>query len=67
MISLVVNGKNCELEAPTPLNDYLRRAGLADRRIAVAVNGVVLRKEEFEGTLLQQDDRVEIVRPVGGG
>jgi len=33
----------------------------------VAVNGVVLRKEEFEGTLLQQDDRVEIVRPVGGG
>lgn len=67
MISLVVNGRSCELEGPMPLIDYLQHAGLADRRIAVAVNGVVLRKEEFQGTLLQQDDRVEIVRPVGGG
>jgi thiamine biosynthesis protein ThiS len=33
----------------------------------VAVNGEVLRREEFPATQLSDGDRVEIVRPVGGG
>ena len=67
MISVAINGKRYELDGPTPLTEYLRQAGLAGRRMAVAVNGVVLRKEELEKSVLRQDDRVEIVRPVGGG
>jgi len=67
MISLTINGKKVELEGPTPLTEYLADRGLAGRRIAVAVNGVVVRSEQHASVTLGEGDRVEIVRPVGGG
>ncbi len=67
MISVVVNGKETELEAPMPLLEYLESKGLAERRIAVALNGEVLRKEEHSGVVVGDGDRLEIVLPVGGG
>lgn len=66
-VSVTVNGRKLELEGPTRLLDYLTEQGLADRRIAVAVNGTVLRREEFGGVTLSDGDSLEIVRPVGGG
>ena len=67
MISLTINGKKVELEGPTPLTEYLAGMGLAGRRIAVAVNGAVVRSEQHASVTLGEGDRVEIVRPVGGG
>jgi sulfur carrier protein len=67
MIAVTVNGRRLEMDGPTRLVDYLQARGLAERRIAVAVNGTVLRREEFEGVVLADGDRLEIVRPVGGG
>ena len=67
MISVVVNGKPEELEAPIALVEFLESKGLAGRRIAVAHNGEVLRKEEYAGATVDEGDRLEIVSPVGGG
>jgi len=67
MITLVINGRELELEHPTTLVEYLDGKGLLGRAIAVAVNGTVLRRDEYEGVKLSEGDRVEIVRPVGGG
>ncbi|MBI2965533.1 MAG: sulfur carrier protein ThiS [Chloroflexi bacterium] len=67
MIAVTINGRKFDLEGPTRLVDYLASRGLAGRPIAVAVNGTVLRKEEFQGVTLADGDRLEIVRPVGGG
>ena len=67
MISLTINGKKVELEGPTPLPEYLEGKGLAGRQIAVAVNGDVVPREQHDSVMLRAGDRVEIVRPVGGG
>ena len=67
MISLTINGKTVELDGPTPLTEYLESSGLAGRRIAVAVNGDVIPREQHASVTLGDGDRVEIVRPVGGG
>ncbi|MBI4305291.1 MAG: sulfur carrier protein ThiS [Chloroflexi bacterium] len=67
MITVTINGKKYEMAGPTGLIDYLRSRGLADRQIAVAVNGTVVRKEDFDGITLCDGDQLEIVRPVGGG
>ena len=67
MISLTINGKRVELEGPTPLPEYLESNGLAGRQIAVAVNGDVVPRELHASVMLTAGDRVEIVRPVGGG
>ena len=67
MISVTVNGKDRKLERPTALLSYLDSLGVNLSHIAVAYNGVVLRKEEFPQVTLSEGDRVEIVRAVGGG
>ena len=67
MITVVINGKDEELDRPTPLVDFLESKGLAERRIAVARNGAVLRRDTYEGVVIESGDRIEIVLPVGGG
>lgn len=67
MITVQINGKDAELAADQTVEQYLESKGLAGRSLAVAVNGTVLRREELPVTLLTDGDRVEIVRPVGGG
>lgn len=67
MITLTVNGKSRELEKTTPLVQFLNEHEIDSRFVAVAHNGTVLRREEFEDIVLNEGDVVEIVRPVGGG
>ena len=67
MITLTINGKERTLEAPTPLVDYLDSLEVNIHSIAVAHNGMVIRREEFDDVTLAEGDEVEIVRAVGGG
>ena len=67
MIVLQVNGKRVELDGPTPLSDYLERLGTDPRTIAVEHNGEIVERAGYATVVLREDDRVEIVRMVGGG
>ncbi len=67
MITLTINGATQELDAPITIAQYLDTLGLAGRYVAVARNGDVLERDTFASVTLEQGDRVEIVRPVGGG
>lgn len=67
MITLVVNGKQVELEAPIPLVLYLEKLGVNPRAVAVEHNGEIVQRAKFAAVVLEEGDRVEIVRMVGGG
>jgi len=67
MIRLTINGKQRELEAPTPLLTFLERHGINPHVIAVEYNGEILKRERFSEITLREGDRVEIVHMVGGG
>ena len=67
MISLVINGRDRRLEAPVTVAEYLDSLGLDSQHVAVARNGDVLAREQFGHVVLAEGDRLEIVRPVGGG
>jgi sulfur carrier protein len=67
MITLQVNGKQVELEAPIPLVLYLERLGVNPRAVAVEHNGEIIQRTQFASAVLKEGDRVEIVRMVGGG
>ena len=66
-ITVVVNGLSVKLHRKITLTNYLDEKGLLGRTIAVAVNGQVLRKDDYEEVKLNEGDHIEIVRPVGGG
>ena len=67
MIRLTVNGKEEKLPEQTPLPVYLESLEVNLRRIAVAYNGEVVRREEHATVTLSDGDTVEIVHAVGGG
>jgi sulfur carrier protein len=67
MIRLQVNGKPVELDAETPLPDYLAKLGVDPRAVAVEHNGAIIERAAFAQTVLRDGDVVEIVRMVGGG
>ena len=64
---ITVNGKDRQLPQPTALPAYLASLEIGMARVAVAVNGTVLRREELPQVTLSEGDQVEIVRAVGGG
>ncbi len=67
MIKLIINGKESQLEGPTDLTSYLESLNINMKSIAVAHNGEVVPRAELEGVTLEDGDRIEIVRAVGGG
>jgi thiamine biosynthesis protein ThiS len=64
---LQVNGKQIQLDDPTPLLSYIATLGVDPRAVAVEHNGTILEKASYESITLHEGDTVEIVRMVGGG
>jgi sulfur carrier protein len=67
VITLQVNGKQVELESPTPLLAYLDQLGVNRRAVAVEHNGTIIERAAYVAVTLRHGDKVEIVRMVGGG
>ena len=61
-----INGED-KAAAGKSLCDYLQEAGYDSRAIAVEYNEVILPKQDYETTVLQDGDVVEIVCFMGGG
>ena len=66
-MTITVNGKPMDLEAGTTVEGLLNLLGVPRQYTAVAVNRDVTRKSEYGSVKLGDGDRVEIVRPMGGG
>jgi sulfur carrier protein len=67
MIELQVNGESQTCPAETTLPKLLTQIGLNPLLVAVEYNGEILPRQFWETTLMQADDRLEIVTIVGGG
>ena len=68
MMHLRINGKDAELAATT-IAELLAEQGIDPkaRFLAVALNGAVIRRAEWQAAALTAGDNVEIVRPFQGG
>lgn len=66
---MTVNGKAvplAELRAPD-LSSLLDRFGLKPAAVAIERNGQVVPRDRWAEVVLQDEDRIEIIRFVGGG
>lgn len=66
-MEIFVNGEKRPLPQPPTVVELLQQLGLSDARVAVAVNRQVIPRSRHEAYRLQDEDRVEIVRAIGGG
>jgi thiamine biosynthesis protein ThiS len=67
MICVRANGEDCSVTLGTSLPDFLKSRGQALQRVVVEKNGEALSPLEAKGVILQNGDKLEIVRIVAGG
>ena len=66
-VQIVVNGKPMEVERGTTVDGLLTLLNVKREYTAVAVNREVTPKSTYASVTLSEGDKVEIVRPMGGG
>jgi thiamine biosynthesis protein ThiS len=66
-LHVFVNGENKEFSDGLSLEQLVNELMLPGVRIAIEVNGRVVRRGDWTETKLNDEDRVEIVHFVGGG
>ena len=66
-MQVFLNGEEQEIRDDITIADLLKELQISLQYGAIAVNRKVVRKRDHEATRLQPGDRIEIVRPVGGG
>jgi len=62
-----VNGEIRDVADHSTLSDLVDELSLAPARIAVELNGEVVRRNNWTETVLSEGDRLEVVHFVGGG
>jgi transporter family-2 protein len=67
MITVTVNGKPRELGRSLRVAAFLKALDINARQVAVAINGEVVPRGEWELVSVNDGDTVEVVRAVGGG
>lgn len=66
-MQITVNGETRELRDDATVLDLLTTLELEKQRVAVMVNGEIVRRDGHAGRRLQPEDTVDIVHMVGGG
>ena len=66
-VTLTVNGDPMVVEAGITIDGLLELLNIKREYTAVAVNREITPKSEYGSVKLGEGDRVEIVRPMGGG
>ena len=67
LVTLTVNGDPMVVEAGITIDGLLDRLKIKREYTAVAVNREITPKSEYGSVKLWEGDKVEIVRPMGGG
>jgi sulfur carrier protein len=66
-MDIELNGEPTRIDSGASILALLEREGLAERRVAVEVNGEIVPRSLHATHALAAGDRVEIVHALGGG
>ena len=67
MAKIQLNGKKVVISSKYSILDLLKKYNLANKKIAVEYNGVIVPKVMFKKKYLKNNDKIEIVHFIGGG
>lgn len=66
-MKIIVNGKERQSKDNITVTELLSDLNVDVKNIAIELNLKILNKSDYESVKLKEDDRVEIVLPMGGG
>jgi len=66
-MKIQLNGQEKQFDAPLTVGALLEQLGLTGHRVAVEVNREIVPRSRHAERALRDNDRVEVVRAIGGG
>jgi thiamine biosynthesis protein ThiS len=66
-VTASVNGERCSFPAQTTLLDVVRSLHLEPERVAIELNRMIVKREQWTATTIAGGAEIEIVQFVGGG
>ncbi len=66
-MTIRLNGEPFEIAGPVSISALLAALSIDPRIVAVEHNVVVVKRQQYDETMVRDGDEVEIVRFVGGG
>ena len=67
MINIQLNGNEEKFDSELTVYDLIKSKGLNPDNIVVELNLNIINKTDYENTKIQDKDKLEILRFVGGG
>ncbi|HMT07597.1 MAG TPA: sulfur carrier protein ThiS [Pyrinomonadaceae bacterium] len=65
--SIILNGERRDIAGEVDLETLVNDLDLPSKRLAVELNGAVVRRTDWPQTKVSDGDRIEVVHFVGGG
>lgn len=66
-MALMVNGRQEALPDPATLDGLVDALNLTGQRLAIEHNGQIIPRSMWAATVTADEDRIEIVKAIGGG
>ncbi len=66
-MTIILNGEGFQCESGASISDLLRSLDLHPKGVAIEHNEGIIKKSDYDKTMLKEGDKVEIVHFVGGG
>jgi sulfur carrier protein len=67
MAKIQLNGKKVTIKSNYSILDLLKKYKLANKKVAVEHNGMIIPKANLKKKILKNNDKIEIVHFIGGG
>ena len=67
VLSIVLNGEPFELSKQVSIVELFDLLELSSKFMAVEVNNEIIFRDSWESFLINQGDKIELVRAIGGG
>jgi len=65
--AIILNGEPRLIDSALDLETLVNNLDLPSKRLAVELNGTVVRRSEWPNTVVSNGDKLEVVHFVGGG
>jgi thiamine biosynthesis protein ThiS len=66
-MDIFLNGEIQKIEDGLNITNLIKQLGIEKKRLAVEVNLNIIPRSQFDSYVLSAEDKVEIVRAIGGG
>ncbi len=67
MIEILINGEKNNFESSVSISELIIMKNLENLSVAVALNSEIINKSDFNVIFIKDGDKLDIVKPVGGG